>query len=182
MLNQPSARTIYIVISLFIFILAPVFVFVFPIFSIETFHFEKEQIVLIPLVKNFYLVAIAFAMLIIGGLTLAFRRNTITYILSALLCVTFFVLLYVSTIPYTLIHKEYIVFQDIQMSEKYHWDDISDVLYEYEVGQLGTYYFRTKEGKEFSIIENGQFGRKETRDIAHIINVKNINFVKKQLE
>ncbi|HWL24213.1 MAG TPA: hypothetical protein VNR38_10775, partial [Ureibacillus sp.] len=101
MLNQPSPRTIYIIISLVIIILAPIIVLIFPLFSVETFHFDKGQIVRIPLVENFYLVAIAFITLIIGVLTLAFKRNSITYILSGVLCVMFFGLIYVSTIGYT---------------------------------------------------------------------------------
>lgn len=182
MLNQPSPRTIYIIISLVIIILAPIIVLIFPLFSVETFHFDKGQIVRIPLVENFYLVAIAFITLIIGVLTLAFKRNSITYILSGVLCVMFFGLIYVSTIGYTIIHKDYIVLQNIAMSEKYEWNDISDVLYEYEVGEFGIYYFLTKDGREFSIAENGKFGRDETREIAHIINLKKINFEKRQIE
>ncbi|SOC43865.1 hypothetical protein [Ureibacillus acetophenoni] len=181
MLNRTSPRTVFIVFSILLIILAPVFVFIFPIFSVETFHFEKGQIVLIPSEKNFYIVLIAFISIIIGLLILAFKRNWMTYFLSGLLCVAFFALMYVSTISYTLIHKEFIVLQDITVAEKFAWDEISDVVYEYEVGQLGTYNFRTIDGIEFSILENGQFGRDETREIAHIINVKKINYEKKQL-
>ncbi|MEI4770996.1 hypothetical protein WAX74_15340 [Psychrobacillus sp. FJAT-51614] len=182
MLNQKSPRAILFIILILIIIIAPLFVLIFPLFSVETFHFERGEIVLISSGKNFYIVAIAFITLIIGVLTLIIKRNMITYILSGLFCLTFLVLMYASTISYTLIHKEYIVIQDITVSSKYYWEEISDVVYEYEVGSFGTYYFRTKEGDEFSIKENGQFGRDETREIAHIINIKHINYEKKQLK
>lgn len=165
MLNQKSPRLIIFVIVTSLLLLSPIVVLFFPIAMVETLYFHRENIVLLTPKINFQLIFIAILMTIFGLVILAFKRSVIPYILTILLLIGSLVTVYFSTLSYTAIQKTQIIIKEYHTSTIYEWEDIQKVIYEYEIGTVGTYYFTTDNNKEFFIKENGQFSLDEKRAI-----------------
>lgn len=68
------------------------------------------------------------------------------------------VLCYFSVLSYIAIQNTQIVFKEYLHKTTYEWQDIKEVIFEYGIGTVGTYYFQTKNNEKFAIRENGQFG------------------------
>lgn len=145
--------------------LTPIVVLIFPIAMVETLYFHRDNIVLITPLINFQLILLAILMIIFGLLILAFKRSVVPYIITTLLLIGSVVTVYFSTLSYTAIQKAQIIIKEYNTTKIYKWEDIQKVIYEYEKGTVGTYYFITDNNKEFSIKENGQFGIDEKRAI-----------------
>lgn len=180
MLNQKSPRLIFFVIVIALLLLSPIVVLFFPIAVVETLYFHRENIVLLTPKINFLLILIAILMIIFGLVILAFKRSVVTYILTILLLIGSLGSVYFSTLSYTAIQKTQIIIKEYHTTTIYKWEDIEKVIYEYEIGTFGTYYFITDNNKEFFIKENGQFGLDAKRAIYKSANENGVNFLERE--
>lgn len=90
------------------------------------------------------------------------------------------VLGYFSVLSYTAIQNTKIVFKDFHHQTTYEWQVIKEVIYEYEIGSVGTYYFQTKNNEKFVIEEDGQFGAEEKSAIYNLANENGAIFVERE--
>ncbi|WP_053593241.1 hypothetical protein [Lysinibacillus sp. FJAT-14222] len=74
-----------------------------------------------------------------------------------------------------------VVMLPFTVSQTFYYSRDNIVVYEYEIGTVGTYYFQTKNNETFVIEENGQFGLDEKRAIYHLANENGASFVEREM-
>jgi len=111
---------------------------------------------------------------------LGFKRNKYTYLISIITIVSGLILGYFSLLSYIAIQNTQIVFKEFHYQITYEWQDIKEVIYEYEIGAAGTYYFQTNNNEKFVIRENGQFGLDEKSAIYNLANDNSATFVERE--
>jgi len=113
-------------------------------------------------------------------IVLGLKRNPYIYVISSAITLSSFVLGYYSFSSYSAIQKDQIVFQQYYHQTIYKWQDIHEVIYEYEIGTVGTYYFQTTNNEKFVIMENGQFGLDEKRAIYQLAMLNGAKFTERE--
>jgi hypothetical protein len=180
MLNVLSPRAKLFIFAIVLLLLSPIIVFMLPFTISQTFYFSKDNIVLITPTYNFIMLFLAIALIILTLVILGFKRNKYTYLSSLLVIVSSLVLGYFSVLSYTAIQNTQIVFKDFHHQTTYEWQDIKEVIYEYEIGTVGTYYFQTKNSDKFVIEENGQFSPEGKSAIYNVANDNGASFIERE--
>ncbi len=180
MLNELSPRAKFFLLAIALFLVSPIIVFMLPFAISQTFYFSRENIVLITLTKNFVMLSLALGLMIITLIMLGFKRNKYTYSMTVITIASSLVLGYFSLLSYIAIQKTQIVFQEFHHQTTYEWQDIKEVIYEYEIGTVGTYYFLTKNNEKFVIEENAQFGIEEKSAIYRLAYENRALFVERE--
>ncbi|MFJ8513708.1 hypothetical protein [Lysinibacillus xylanilyticus] len=180
MLNVLSPRAKLFIFAIVLLLLSPIIVFMLPFTISQTFYFSKDNIVLIIPTYNFFMLFLAIALIILTLVILGFKRNKYTYLITLLVIVSSLVLGYFSVLSYTAIQNTQIVFKDFHHQTTYGWQDIKEVIYEYEIGTVGTYYFQTKNSDKFVIEENGQFGKEQKSAIYNLANDNGASFIERE--
>ncbi|EFI68897.1 hypothetical protein JIN86_18115 [Lysinibacillus sp. HST-98] len=180
MLNAFSPRAKYFIAALMLAILTPFLGFFMPLTISHTFYFNKDNVVLITPPSNFIMLLIAFGLIVLALIVLGLKRNPYIYVISSAITLSSFVLGYYSFSSYSAIQKDQIVFQQYYHQTIYKWQDIHEVIYEYEIGTVGTYYFQTTNNEKFVIMENGQFGLDEKRAIYQLAMLNGAKFTERE--
>jgi len=182
MLNELSPSAKLFILAIALLLLSPIIVFILPFAISQTFYFSRDNIVLITPTNNLTMLVLAIALIILTLIMLGFKRNKYTYLITIIVIVSSLVLGYFSLINYIAIQKTQIVFKEFHHQTTYKWQDIKEVIYEYEIGTVGTYYFQTKNNEEFVIAENGQFGIEEKSAIYHLTYENGATFIEREKE
>ncbi|MGE7696345.1 hypothetical protein ACQKNC_20005 [Lysinibacillus sp. NPDC094177] len=172
MLNVLSPSAKLFIFAIVLLLLSPMLPFTIS----QTFYFSKDNIVLITPTYNFIMLFLAIALVILTLVILGFKRNKYTYLITLLVIVSSLVLGYFSVLSYTAIQN---IFKDFHHQTTHEWKDIKEVIYEYEVGTVGTYYFQTKNNENFVIEENGQFGPEGKSTIYNLANDNGASFIER---
>ncbi|UPW82561.1 hypothetical protein [Lysinibacillus sp. Ag94] len=180
MLNEISPKAKLFIIAIVLLLLLPFIVFLLPHTISQTFYFSKDNIVLITPTSNFTMLFLAITFIILALIMLGFKRNKYTYLITIIVIVSSLVLGYFSLLSYTAIQKTQMVFKEFHHQTTYEWQDIKEVIYEYEADAAGTYYFQTKNNEKFVIKENGQFGLDEKSAIYTIANDNGATFIERE--
>ncbi len=180
MLSQLSPNAKLFIFAIVLLLLSPIIVFMLPITISQTFYFSKDNIVLIIPTNNFTMLFIAIMLIILTSIMLGFKRNKYTYLMTIIVIVSSLVLGYFSPLNYTAIQKTQIVFKEFHHQTTYEWQDIKEVIYEYEIGTVGTYYFQTNNNEKFVIRENGQFGSEERSRIYNAAYLNGATFIERE--
>ncbi|MDM5249933.1 MULTISPECIES: hypothetical protein [unclassified Lysinibacillus] len=180
MLNELSPSTKFFITAIVLLLISPIIIFMLPLTISQTFYFSRDNIVLITPTNNFTMLFLAIALIILTFIMLGFKRNKYTYLITIIVIMSSLVLGYFSLVSYIAIQKTQIIFKEFHHQTTYEWPDIKEVIYEYEVGTVGTYYFQTKNNEKFVIEENGQFGGEEKSAIYHLANENGATFVERE--
>ncbi len=158
MLNELSLNGKLFIFAIALLLLSPIIVFMLPLTASQTFYYSSDNIVLINPISNFTMLLLAITLIILTLIILSFKRNKYTYLITIITIVSSLVLCYFSVLSYIAIQNTQIVFKEYLHKTTYEWQDIKEVIYGYEIGTVGTYYFQAKNNEKFAIRENGQFG------------------------
>ncbi len=180
MLNALSVRAKYFITALMLAILTPFLAFFMPLTISHTFYFNRDNVVLITPPSNFIMLLIAMGLIVLALIVLGLKRNPYIYAIFSAIILSSFVLGYYSFLSYSAIQKDQIVFQHYHKQIIYKWQDINEVIYEYEIGSVGTYYFQTTNNEQFVIEENGQFGLDEKRAIYQLAILNEAKFIERE--
>lgn len=182
MLNQYSPRALWLVAAVCVLLLSPFFILLFPIAVAETFYFSKDHIVFIKPTINFILTAVAVLIIMMTCVVLAFKRNVFSYSVVGMLVVSAAATLYMGTLSYTAIQKEQVVFKEFQQETIYKWEQMEQLVYEYDIGTVGTYTFTTAGGETLEIEENGQFITEVQQAIYSLAYENDVQFIEREKE
>lgn len=180
MLNELSPNGKLFIFAIALLLLSPIIAFMLPLTVSQTFYFSKDNIVLITPTNNFIILFLAIALIISMLVILGFKRNKYTYLITTITIVSGLVLGYFSLLSYIAIQNTQIVFKDFHHQTTHEWQDIKEVIYEYEIGTVGTYYFQTKNNEKFVIKENGQFGPEGRSAIYNLANENGAIFIERE--
>ncbi|MFB7158309.1 hypothetical protein [Lysinibacillus sp. NPDC056232] len=182
MLNELSPNGKLFIIAIALLLLSPIIVFMLPFTISQTFYFSSDNIVLITPISNFTMLFLAITLIILTLIILGFKRNKYTYLITIITIVSSLVLGYFSVLSYIAIQNTQIVFKEYLHKTTYEWQNIKEVIYEYETGTVGTYYFQTKNNEKFVIEENGQFGfgPEEKSAIYNLTNENGAIFIERE--
>lgn len=180
MLHALSVRAKYFVAALILAILTPFLAFFTPLTISQTFYAHREDVVLMTPPSNFIMLLIALGLIFVVFIVLGLKRNPNIYTLAFVIILSSIVLGYYSLLSYSAIQKDQIVFQQYHHQTIYKWQDLHEVIYEYEIGTFGTYYFQTKSNEHFVIEENGQFGLDEKRAIYKLAVLNGVKFMERE--
>ncbi len=180
MLNALSVRAKYFIAALMLAILTPFLAFFMPLTISHTFYFNRDNVVLITPPSNFIMLLIAIGLIVLALIVLGLKRNPYIYAILSAIILSSFVLGYYSFLSYSAIQKDQIIFQHYHKQIIYKWQDINEVIYEYEIGSVGTYYFQTTNNEQFVIEENGQFGLDEKRAIYQLAILNEAKFIERE--
>lgn len=132
---------------------------------------------LYPHPSNFTWIITACILLVISCIIPTIKRSKVSYSLFALFLIGGFATLYVSTMSYYLISTEQIVIKKYEHKDVYAWGNVEEVVYEYVVGDKGSYTFTMRDGTQFVIKENGQYTNDEKRKLYNTAVSYDVAFI-----
>ncbi|MGE7600000.1 hypothetical protein [Lysinibacillus fusiformis] len=179
MLHALSVRAKYFIAALILAILTPFLAFFTPLTISQTFYTDRQDVILMTPPSNFIMLLIALGLIFVVFIVLGLKRNPSIYILACVIILSSIVLGYYSLLSYSAIQKDQIVFQQYHHQTIYNWQDLNEIIYEYEIGTFETYYFQTKSNEQFIIEENGQFGLDEKR-IYKLAVLNGVKFMERE--
>lgn len=176
MLQAISPQVKFIVFAVALALLAPFFIFFVPLIYSETIYISIDHIELLIPMRNFVLVGVGFACLIVLLLLFAWKRKSATYILGVILVVG-------AVFAFSQSQRSYIAIQDTGIEMKmygdlknYYWQDMSELVYDvYEV-EANRYTFVMEDGKTIELDENGQLEALRGTFLS-IARKHNINYI-----
>ncbi|ATP41811.1 hypothetical protein CSE16_18185 [Solibacillus sp. R5-41] len=180
MFKDFSPKLFFIIAAVFVVISAPLLVLLFPIFIVQTIYFDPARIVLYPNPNNFYWIIIACILLIIACIIPIIKRNKVTYSLFAFFLIGGFATLYISSMSYYLISNEQIVIKKYEQKGVYAWENVEEVVYEYVVGDFGSYTFTMRDGTQFVIEQNGQYTTDEQQKLYNAAVSYDVAFIERE--
>lgn len=180
MLNELSPTAKLYIFALALLLLSPIVVFILPFTISQTFYVSRDTIVLITPTNNFTMLFLVIALIIVALIILGFKRNTYTYLMTIIVIMSSLVLGYFSLLSFIAIQNTKIVFKEFHHQTTYEWQDIKEVIYEYEVGTVGTYYFQMKNNEKYIIEENSQFTSEVKSSIYNLTNENGATFVERE--
>lgn len=143
---MPSPRALLIMLAIILLIVSPFVVFFLPLIYILTFFDTPEQIVAHPNTKNYIYAFSACAIIIVAIILAAIRQNKSMIALSVTLGLAGCALFFTSIFGYTSIGTDKIVVKEILKKTTLEWEDIHDIVLEYDEDGYETYTF-TKNDK-----------------------------------
>ena len=151
-----SPQVKFIVFAVALLLLAPFFMFFVPLIYSETIYINIDHLELLIPLRNFVLIGVGFACLIVMLLLFAWKRNSATYILGAILVVG-------AVFAFSQSQQSYIAIQDTGIEMKmygdlknYYWQDMSELVYDVSEEEANRYTFVMADGKTIELAENGQ--------------------------
>ena len=151
-----SPQVKFIVFAVALALLTPLFIFFVPLIYSETLYINIDHLELLIPLRNFVLVGVGFACLIVLLLLLAWKRQRVAYILGVILVVG-------AVFAFSQSQRSYIAIQDsgIEMKmygllENYYWQDMSELVYDVFKQDANRYTFVMADGKTIELDENGQ--------------------------
>ncbi|WP_010288586.1 hypothetical protein [Kurthia massiliensis] len=127
-----------------------------PFIYSETKYFSEDAIVWIIPMTNFWLLGLAFIIVIVMLLLLAWRRNMWTYMMSVLLIGAALFVGYLSFLSVTFIRETGIEQRDVLTTHAYTWQEIDHVVLTYDERNQEMYTFTPKKGEPFTLAQNAK--------------------------
>lgn len=157
MLNERSFRTnIILVISVVILLFGFTYVFG-PMITIATFHFNKENILISPIVENYHYMYLAFGLLILSLIVVAWRKTKLTIIGVVVGIALFAYFSFLSTQGYFAFHNDYVVMKTAKEEQKIYWEELTLVEYENTYGGIPEILYFYSNDESIQIKTTGQF-------------------------
>lgn len=157
-IKRPSLR--FLMFGIGALLLSPLIIFIVPLMAVESFYFDKENIMLITPKVNFVLAGVGMVLIVGSFFLLAWKRKTITYAVVTLCIILACISLVTSTKSFTAIHPNGIIMQKYGDQILYKWDDMKSAVYELEnSSEPARYIFTMQDGRVIELIENGQIQR-----------------------
>ena len=151
-----SPQVKFIVFAIALTLLTPLFVFFVPLIYSETIYINIDHLELLIPMRNFVLVGVGFACLIVLLLLFAWKRKSTTYILGVILVVG-------AVFAFSQSQRSYIAIQDTGIEMKmygdvknYYWQDMSELVYNVFEQDVNRYTFIMADGKTIELAETGQ--------------------------
>ena len=171
-----SPQVKFIVFAVALLLLAPFFIFFVPLIYSETIYINIDHLELLIPLRNFVLIGVGFACLIVMLLLFAWKRQRMTYMLGIILVVG-------AVFAFSQSQRSYIAIQDdgIEMNmygdlKNYHWQDMNEMMYEVFEADANRYTFKMKDGESVELAENGQLEALRGT-LLSIARKHNINYV-----
>ncbi|MGM9944902.1 MAG: hypothetical protein ACI33M_08165 [Lysinibacillus sp.] len=156
MQHATSPQVKFIVFAVALLLLAPFFMFFVPLIYSETVYININHLELIIPMRNFVLIGVGFACLIVMLLLFAWKRQRMTYMLGIILIVG-------AVFAFSQSQRSYIAIQDdgIEMNmygdvKNYHWQDMTEMVYDVFEEDTNRYTFIMEDGESIELAENGQ--------------------------
>ena len=176
MLQAISPQVMFIVFAVALALLAPFFIFFVPLIYSETIYISIDHLELLIPMRNFVLVGVGFACLIVLLLLFAWKRQRITYMLGIILVVG-------AIFAFSQSQRSYIAIQDdgIEMNtygdvQNYYWQDMNEMVYDVFEQDANRYTFTMKDGQSVELAENGQLEALRGT-LLSIARKHNINYI-----
>ena len=176
MQHATSPQVKFIVFAIALTLLTPLFVFFVPLIYSETIYINIDHLALLIPMRNFLLVGVGFACLIVLLLLFSWQRKSTTYILGVILVVG-------AIFAFSQSQRSYIAIQDsgIEMKmygdvKNYYWQDMSELVYEVFEQDTNRYTFVMADGKAIELAENGQVAALRGT-LLSIARKHNINYI-----
>lgn len=171
-----SPQVKFIVFAVALLLLAPFFMFFVPLIYSETIYINVDHLELLIPMRNFVLIGVGFACLIVMLLLFAWKRQRITYMLAVILVVG-------AIFAFSQSQRSYIAIQDegIEMNmygdvENYYWQDMNEMVYDVFEEDANRYTFIMKDGRSIEFAENGQLEALRGT-LLSIARKHNINYI-----
>ncbi|MBD3107561.1 hypothetical protein IEO70_04210 [Bacillus sp. AGMB 02131] len=132
MLHSISTRGRFIIAAMLVGLVGGFLAIFIPIIYSETVYFNREAIIWYIPSKNFWLLALSVAIIVLILILLAFKRNVITYIASAIMVAASIFIGYTSFLSVTIIDEEYLYIKDVFEETTFLWSEINEVVLYYE--------------------------------------------------
>jgi hypothetical protein len=157
MLNARSFRmNVVLIITCCILLFGLVYVFG-PMITIATFHFEKENFLISPIMENYHYMYVAFGLLLISFVLLAWRKTKLTMLVGVFGVILFGYFSYLSTQGYFALHADYVVMKTAKEEHKIDWQELTLVEYEETFGGIPKKLYFYSEHEQIEIETTGQF-------------------------
>ena len=176
MQHATSPQVKFIVFAIALTLLTPLFVFFVPLIYSETIYINIDHLALLIPLRNFVLIGVGFACLIVMLLLFAWKRQRMTYMLGILLVVG-------AVFVFSQSQRSYIAIQDdgIEMnmygdSKNYYWQDMNEMVYDVFEADANRYTFTMKDGQSIELAENGQIEALRGT-LLSIARKHNINYI-----
>lgn len=159
-------------------IFTPFIMLFHPVF--HSFFFTDPLAIIIPSLIYKRLILIG-SLLVAGTLgLLAYKRNRLIYMISFILFIGGFVMMYFSIQNHIAISEDHIVKQAFFDKDQYEWNEFSDIVYEYtRFGDKGDYTFTTKTGEQF-ILKEKELRSDVRLQIYNYALANNISFTERE--
>ncbi|WP_431029578.1 hypothetical protein [Lysinibacillus sp. LZ02] len=172
--TSPQIKMIVFAIALLL--ITPLFVFFVPLFYSQTVYIHVDHIALLIPMRNFVLVGVGFACLIVMLLLLAWKRQLATYMLGGLLVVGAIIAFLQSQTSYIVIQESGIETKMYSDVKNYYWEEMTDIVYDVYATDANTYTFTMNDGETVEIVENGQLQQIRGTFLS-IARQYNINYI-----
>lgn len=149
-----SIRGRYLIAALLFGLITGFLCIFIPMLYSETVYFNRDTIVWYIPLKNFWLLGLACGVIILILILLAFKRNFISYILSAIMLAASIFIGYLSFLNVTIINNEHIYIKDLFNEQNYLWSDMNEVVLYYGEENYEEYVFSFKDGSELTLWNN----------------------------
>lgn len=153
-LHDISVPARFVLLAIATIIIGSLVVLFAPLIYSETAYFNEDAIIWTIPMKNFWLLGLAFIVLVMMWLLLAWRRNRWTYIVSAVMLMMVFVIGYASFLSVTFIRDTGIEQRDVFKTHAYQWEEIEQVTLTYNAKAEEIYTFTPKNGEPFTLEQN----------------------------
>ena len=171
-----SPQVKFIIFAVALLLLAPFFIFFVPLIYSETVYINMDHLELLIPLRNFVLVGVGFACLIVLLLLFAWKRQRMTYMLGVILVVG-------AIFAFSQSQRSYIAIQDdgIEMTmygdvKNYYWQDMSEMVYDVFEQDVNRYTFIMQDGQSVELAENGQLEALHGT-LLSIARKHNINYI-----
>lgn len=155
MLHSISIRGRFLITAMLFALIADFLCIFIPMLYSVTVYYDRETVVWFIPPKNFWLLGLAFGAVFFNLLMLAFKRNYITYILTAIIIVASICIGYLSFLSVTIINNEHIYIKDLFDEETYLWSEMNEVvLYYDEEENYEEYVFSLSDGSQITMWNN----------------------------
>jgi hypothetical protein len=157
MLNVMSFRTKVILWIVMIFTVLGIMYLFGPLFSVATFHYDKDHFVISPIVENYHYLLTAFGIFIAGLVILAWKKTKWTIFMACVSFVAFCYFNYAATQGYFALHEDYVIYKTAKAEQKYRWDELSGIEFIYQEGGVPKTLYFYKGEEVIEMHTTGQF-------------------------
>ena len=157
MLHSISTRGRFIIAAMLVCLVGGFLAIFIPIIYSETVYFNhnREAIIWYIPSKNFWLLTLSVAIIVLILILLAFKRNVITYIASAIMVAASIFIGYTSFLSVTIIDEEHLYIKGVFEETTILWSEMNEVVlyYEKETG-FEEYAFILNDGSQIILWNN----------------------------
>ena len=176
MLHTISVRGKFFISAIIFFLLSLILVLILPFAVIETLHDRNEHLILAMPFSNFQYLTLALASVFFCIIVLAFKRNTWTVLLTIIVAIMAVFISSHALSGYISIREDSLTVRELWNEKKMDWDDMSNIVFEYETGNQGDFIFTFNDGKTYVLPHSGNIGSQGKSVIYSMANAHGIPF------